>query len=428
MSQDISRRSWLCSAAGAALGLGITSLDKGNLLGAAWEENRAVREPRARSVIYLYMGGGMTHVDTFDPKPENKDVQGPLEVIEGATSGMRFGQHMVRTAKQSKNLCVINSMSTTQGAHEQGNYFMHTSYELRGTIQHPSLGSWVSRELGRRNPELPASVLINGGSDHPERGYFEMEHQPLRVDNPEDGLSHSKRPKYIAENRYQTRLDLLNRFNAGYEKKNPTSAVKDYKESYNAALKLMTSRDLEAFDLSKENEILREAYGKNDFGQGCLLARRMVERGVRFAEVQLNGWDFHNDCFGRLDEQAPILDNALGTLLEDLEQRGMLQDTMVVLGTEFGRTPDINSRELGRDHFPKAFSCLVAGGGAKGGHVHGKTDKDAKNVIEGSVGPMDLNATIAYAMGLDLNKIIYSPSKRPFQVAHKGKPVLELFG
>jgi hypothetical protein len=427
MSHEISRRDWLCRAAGTALGLGITSLDRGNLLNGAWEENQAVREPKARSVIYLYMSGGMTHVDTFDPKPENKEVQGPLEVIEGATSGMRFGQHLIKTAKQSRHLCLINSMTTTQGAHEQGDYFMHTSYEMRGTIQHPSLGSWVSRELGRRNPELPASVLINGGSRHPERGYFEMKHQPLRVDNPNEGLAHAKRPQNIEASRYDKRMELLGKFNSSYEKRHQTKAVKDYKESYDAALKLMSSRDLEAFDLSKENETLKAAYGENEFGQGCLLARRLVERGVRFAEVQLGGWDFHNDCFGRLEEKAPVLDNALGTLIEDLHQRGMLEDTMVVLATEFGRTPNINNRELGRDHFPKAFSGMIAGGGAKGGHIHGKTDKDAKNVVESAMSPMDLNATIAYAMGLDTKKVIYSPSKRPFQVAHKGKPVLELF-
>lgn len=428
MSHDISRRNWLCSMAGTALGLGITSLEKNSLLNAAFEENHAVREPKARSVIYLYMSGGLTHVDTFDPKPENKEIQGPLKVIEGKTSGMRFGQHLSKTAKQSQHLCVINSMTTTQGAHEQGNYFMHTSYEMRGTIQHPSLGAWVSRELGRRNPELPASVLINGGSRHPERGYFEMEHQPLRVDDPEEGLAYAKRSKHVQEDRYQTRLEMLNRFNEGYEKKHPTAAVKDYKEAYDAALKMMSSRDLEAFDLNRENEALRDAYGRNEFGQGCLLARRLIERGVRFAEVQLGGWDFHQDCFGRLQEQCPTLDDALATLIEDLNQRGMLQDTMVVLATEFGRTPNINNRELGRDHFPKAFSCMVAGGGFKGGFVHGKTDKDAKNIVEGAMTPMDLNATIAYGMGLDINKVIYSPTKRPFQVAHKGKPKLELFG
>lgn len=422
----LTRRQWLCSTAGLALGMGVRALESPGLE-AAWRENRAVRPPKARSVIFLYMGGGLTHIDTLDPKPERPAVQGPMEVIEGNTSGMRFGACLPKLAQQSKHLSLIRSMTTNQGAHEQGNYIMHTSYELRGTIRHPSMGAWASHQLGALNPELPSSILINAGSSHPGKGYLDMAHQPLRVDKPEDGLQHAMRAKGIDESRFQRRLAMLERFNS-HHIDDASPAVAPYRETHASALRLMKSRDLEAFDLSKEPDALREAYGSNDFGQGCLLARRLVERKVRFVEVQLGGWDFHNDNFGRLDEKAPILDAGLSTLLEDLHQRGMLSDTLVVLGTEFGRTPTINNRELGRDHHPQVFSCLMAGAGIKGGHVHGSSDAEGREVDHSPVTPMDFNATIAHAMGMDLTKTIYSPSGRPFQVAHKGKPVMELFG
>ncbi len=195
---------------------------------------------------------------------------------------------------------------------------------------------------------------------------------------------------------------------------------------YDDAVRMMKSEELKAFDLSGESDALRDSYGRESFGQGCLLARRLVEHGVRFVEVSFGSWDTHNSNFVRVPELCANLDAALSTLLRDLDSRGLLADTLVVLATEFGRTPAINQND-GRDHHPKAFTCLMAGGGVQGGQTYGKKDDRGFEIEEGKATPPDLNATIAYAMGLPLDQVLYSPSKRPFTVADKGQPLTALF-
>jgi uncharacterized protein (DUF1501 family) len=202
--------------------------------------------------------------------------------------------------------------------------------------------------------------------------------------------------------------------------------VKAYAEMYDDAMAMMKSEDLKAFDLTEEPADLRSAYGRESFGQGCLLARRLVERGVRFVEVSLGGWDTHNANFVRVPELCEVLDKALASLVSDLHNRGLLKDTLIVLTSEFGRTPDIN-QNVGRDHYPKAFSAVMFGGGVKGGYTYGKTDKEGREVIEDKVKIQDMNASIAYALGLPLDQIIYSPSKRPFTIADKGQPLTGVF-
>jgi hypothetical protein len=211
-------------------------------------------------------------------------------------------------------------------------------------------------------------------------------------------------------------------FHQKYNQKN----VRAYKDMYDDALRLMKSEDLKAFDLNAEPQAVRAAYGNNGFGQGCLLARRLVENDVRFVEVTLGGWDTHSNNFTSVERLAANLDQALATLLTDLDRRGLLEETVVALGTEFGRTPYINEDD-GRDHFPQAFSGLLAGGGIRGGYVYGKTDARAERVEEGKISPPDFNATVAYALGLPLDQIVYSPSKRPFKVADNGRPIMDLF-
>jgi uncharacterized protein (DUF1501 family) len=202
--------------------------------------------------------------------------------------------------------------------------------------------------------------------------------------------------------------------------------VKAYADMYDDAIAMMKSEDLKAFDLSQEPDEMRTAYGKEAFGQGCLLARRLVERGVRFVEVSLGGWDTHNANFVRVPELCDTLDRGLATLVADLNSRGLLEDTLIVLTSEFGRTPTIN-QNVGRDHYPKAFSGVMFGGGVKAGYTYGKTDKEGREVVEGKAKPQDFNATIAYALGLPLDQIVYSPSKRPFTIADKGQPILDVF-
>jgi len=202
--------------------------------------------------------------------------------------------------------------------------------------------------------------------------------------------------------------------------------VRAYTDLYNDAIKLMRSEDLKAFDVASEPDAMKDLYGRSAFGQGCLLARRLVENKVRYIEVNRGGWDTHSNNFESVANNCADLDKGLSALLIDLELRGLLQDTMVVLVSEFGRTPRINNGN-GRDHWPYGFSAFLAGGGVKGGTVYGKMDKIGRNPVEGRfVDPAGLNATIGYAMGLPLNDIQYSPSGRPFKIAHDGEPLLDV--
>lgn len=380
----------------------------------------------AKRVIYLYMNGGMSHLDTFDPEPGH-EVMGPTGTINTNVDGMRFSEYLPRISKQADKLAVINSMTSTQGAHKQGNYMMHTSYELRSSIRHPAMGAWLLKFQGKRNQTLPGNVMIGNDSNHPGAGFFESKLSPVMISNPAGGLQNTMMHRGMNDDRFNFHLDLAQKLDQPFVEKYDQKNVRAYTDMYDDAIKLMKSSDLAAFDISEEPEWLRDRYGDNNFGQGCLLARRLIENDVRFVEVTYGSWDTHNANFVNLPDKAEVLDQGLSTLLFDLEKRGLLDDTLVVLATEFGRTPEINQNE-GRDHHPQAFSCLLAGGGIRGGQVLGKSDDRGANIEDSPVKIPDLNATIGYALGLPLNQVLYSPSKRPFTVADKGKPLAQLFG
>ena len=381
--------------------------------------------PTAKRVIYVYLSGGMSHLDTLDPKP-GSEVMGPTKTISGRGADFQLGEYLPRLARMANKLAVVRSLSSTQGAHKQGNYMMHTSYELRSSIRHPAMGAWMLK-FQPSDDTLPSNVMIGNDSQHPGAGFFESKLQPLMINSPEDGLQNSAMLGRLTEKTFHEGLDLSAKLDASFVKKYDQKNVRAYADMYDDAVKLMKSTDLTAFDISKEPEGLRDRYGDNRFGQGMILARRLAEYGVRFIEVSSGGWDTHNANFVNLPEKAEELDQGLSTLLVDLERRGMLKDTLVVLATEFGRTPEINANE-GRDHHPQAFSCMLAGGGIAGGQAYGKTDEKGANVIENKVGIADFNATIAYALGLPLDQVLFSPSKRPFTVVDKGQPMTQLFG
>lgn len=380
----------------------------------------------AKHVIYLFMAGGMSHLDTLDPKPGAK-TQGPTVPIPTRADDVMLGQHLPKLAGHMDKACIISSMTSTQGAHEQAQYLMRTSYELRGTIRHPSTGAWCHRLAGRYNDALPGHVMIGGGSDAAAAGFFPAEFQPVPIGSADDGLQNSSRPRGVSERRFERRLEMLKKLNNDFGERNRQTSVNSYSQAYADAVKLMRSADLTAFDIEQEPDSIRRAYGSSQFGQGCLLARRLVEHGVRYVEVFKGGWDTHDDNFDRLEQNLPDLDQGISALLADLDARGLLEDTMVVLASEFGRTPDIDE-DLGRNHYPKAFSALLAGGGVIGGQRYGKTDKEGREVVSKTTTIQDLNATIAHACGLPVDHVVYSPSGRPFQVADKGEPITDIFG
>jgi hypothetical protein len=425
---QLSRRQFAARTASTLLGVGLLPSVFTNKANAAPFEGafKGKQVATAKNVIYLYMSGGQTHLDTWDVK-EGVETAGPTKPIKTSADGVRISEYLPLTAQQMHHVTVVNSLTSTQGAHEQGNYMMHTSYTLRGTIRHPAMGSWLTAfQPATGNSTLPKSVFIGNDSRHPGAGFLAASYNPLFVNNPENGIKNVRVQKGLSEDRFAARMSLADELDKDFRNTFPHRNVKAYADMYDHAMTMMKSEDLKAFDLTEENEETRKSYGAEPFGQGCLLARRLVERGVRFVEVSLGGWDTHNANFVRVPELCDVLDKALASLLSDLNSRGLLEETLVVVTSEFGRTPDINVN-VGRDHYPKAFSGIMAGGGVKGGYVYGKTDKEGREVIENKVEIPQFNATIAYALGLPLDQVVYSPSKRPFTIADKGQPLVDIF-
>lgn len=427
-SDPLNRRVFVTKAAQSFLGVTALSQMAAKVSAAPGENTSPLKQvPTARNVIYLYMKGGMSHLDTWDPKPDNAEVMGLTKVINTNVDGIRLAENLPLLARQADKLAIIRSMTSNQGAHEQGDYFQHTSYTMRSSIKHPSMGAWLEKFQGRGNPTLPGSVMIGNDSRHPGAGFFEAKFAPLMINDPESGISNVRPNSWFTEERMMNRLSVAKNLDAKFAENYNLKSVRAYSDMYDDAVKMMKSEELKAFDLDAEDAKLREKYGRDRFGQGCLLARRLVEHGVRHVEVSFGSWDTHNANFTRVPELTDELDSALSTLLQDLESRGMLAETLVVLATEFGRTPEINQND-GRDHHPAGFSCVLAGGGVRGGQVYGSTDEKGDKVTENPIGVPDLNATVGYALGLPLDQVLYSPSKRPFTVADKGKPLANLFG
>lgn len=422
---DVTRRDFIAGAARGLLGIG--GLPFLSQAVAAAEAGLVPLGPAtARNVIYVFLAGGMSHIDTLDPKP-GSETQGPVEAIRTNADDILLSQYLPNLARRMDKVALVRSLSSKTGAHAEGRYFMHTSYEKRGTIRHPNLGAWVSRLEGTANPTLPGHVSIGNTGDG-SGGFLDSRHHALPIGDPEAGLQHSSRPAEVSDETFHRRLERLQQVNRDFATRYDQTKVHSYDEMFEQAVKLMNSTDLAAFDISQEPQILKEAYGAGSLGRGCMLARRLVEHGVRFVEVVDGGWDTHNQNFDALEEKVPVLDRAIATLLSDLESRGMLEETLVVVATEFGRTPEITTDRMGRDHYPRAFSSLLAGGGIRGGQAHGKTDPTGAEVIENAVSIPDFNATIAHALGLPLDHVETSPSGRPFTIADKGKPIRTLFG
>lgn len=380
---------------------------------------KAQEGAKAKNLIYIYLSGGMTHLDTFDPK--RGDVMGDTEVIDTNVDNMKMGMHLKELAKMGDKLAVINSMFSTNGAHEQGQYIMRTGYEKRATIVHPTVGPWASTLLGESGGVLPDSVVI--GSSTSNAGFMEPRLSPLPIADPAGGVPNTN--LIVEGDRFARRMEMAQKLGKKFVEKYKCTGPESYVEYYNQANKLLSSDELSVFDISGESN--RADYGEGRLGQGCLLARKLVEKGVRVVEVVSGGWDMHVDVSTGTASKIPELDKAVSTLLKDLDSRGLLDSTLVAIGTEFGRTPDINMNS-GRDHYPAAYSCVLAGGGIKGGTVYGETDGSGKKVKSDPVKPEDFLATIGYAMGMNLEEVVYSPTQRPFTFADKGKPVTALFG
>ena len=423
-----SRRQFMSDAALKWLGVGLAPFMGPTLASAAPAAAGAAGGGKARNVIFLNMSGGMSHIDTFDLKPRKPEVQGPVKSISSSVAGMQFSEYLPLLATQAHHLCILNSMESNQGAHEQGQYFIHRSYPPRGTIVHPSLGAWVMRLAGKRNSTIPGFVAIGGGEDSVSGGFMGAKYAGVSLPSPKEGLKDIEKPSYVTTEEFDRRLAIADELNQGFHAKFAQRGIKEHRGMYEDAVRMMRSADLDGFDIEKEDPALREKYGQDNFGQGCLLARRLIEHGVRYVEVSLGGWDTHYDNFRAVEARCKVLDRGMAALLNDLHNRGMLEETLVVLATEFGRSPEIVAEHNnGRDHHPRAFSCVMAGGGVAGGQFYGKTDASGSRVAENPVSVPAFNATIAYAMGMPLETVIMSPSGRPFTVGDKAPPLTKIF-
>tara|TARA_R110002096_G_scaffold147671_19_gene307744 strand:+ start:8916 stop:10208 length:1293 start_codon:yes stop_codon:yes gene_type:complete len=364
---------------------------------------------RARKVIYFYLSGGMSHIDSFDPKP-GSEVQGPTEAI-GTSAGFQLSANFQAVASQSDRFSVIRTMTSQTGDHQGGRYYVRTGYKRLASIVHPDLAAWKKKLAPmQKKSTLPFWVSIRDGS-FPGDGFMGPNFAPVPLGNPTSGLPNSL--PMVDEGAFQERLEMVNTFNEMFTRRFRTKEVRAYNEFYEHALKLMTSEDLDAFDLSKMPTSRREKFGSGQGADAAALAVQLNENDVEYVHVNWGGWDNHSGIF----ESGPSrnfqgLSQALAGTLEEVN----LEDTMVVLATEFGRSPRINENR-GRDHHPLAFSALVAGAGIKGGQAYGRTDKNAYAVEDDPVRPEDFNATLATAMGIPIDKVVFSPSGRPFLVA-----------
>jgi hypothetical protein len=281
---ELSRREFVASAAKACLGVGLLPI-AGNYVNTPIQAlEPGVRPAKARRIIYLYMAAGMSHMDTFAPNMDaSEDYTGPVKPIPTSADGVFVSEFLPETAKHMHNAAIVRTMMTSQGAHMQADYLMHTSYQMRGTISHPTFGSWIAKMSGPINSTIPTNISINGRSG--SSGFLESKFGPLPIGNPNAGLANSKVADYIDQSRFNGRLGMAQKMNASFLDKYDQKQVRAYTDLYEDAVKLMRSEDLKAFDITLESEQMKDMYGRSSFGQGCLLARRLIENNVRYVEV-----------------------------------------------------------------------------------------------------------------------------------------------
>lgn len=408
----------------SALGVGGTCLSgwMNVLANAAGKTNG-----KTKSCILLYMNGGPSHKDTFDLKPGTKDA-GEFKPIKTSAPGVEISEHFPNLAQVFQHGVIVRGMSTAEGAHARAQYNMHTGYrEGVGGVVYPSMGSIVSAELGR--PEFPLPNFVTVGARSFGAGFLSAKHAPLNVTDPTRGVENLK--AFGTQAALDQRVGLLEEMEKAFYGQLPVDAAKDHATTYARAAQLMKSKEAAAFDLTAEPTAGKSAYGTGRFAEGCLLARRLVEVGVPFVEVGLGGWDTHQDNFARVKTLSTQVDKAFAQLVIDLKERGLLDSTLIVWMGDFGRTPKINARgaKPGRDHYPRAWSTVLFGGGIKGGQVIGKTDAEGANVLEGKTNAVDFMATICTILGIDYTKQNNTPTGRPVRIVDKGgTPIKGLIG
>jgi Protein of unknown function (DUF1501) len=411
---DSSRRGFLqMSAAGV-----------GTLAASGWMNvlADAAKSPTAgkkKSCILLWMDGGPSHKDTFDLKPASKGA-GEFKPIKTSAPGIEISEHLPKLAEWMNTGCLVRGMTSPEGAHPRAKYNLHTGYrEGQGGVTYPSLGSIVAKEIGSPQAAVPNFVSI--GNRGFGSGFLGPKYHPLIVTDASRGIEDLK--STLSEKQQTNRLGLLEQMEKAFYHDYQAGVITDHATAYERAVTLMKSKEAKAFDLGLENSATKSAYGSGKFGEGVLMARRLVEIGVPFVEVTLGGWDTHQDNFAKVKTLSGQVDAAMSALLKDLKERGLLDSTLVIWMGEFGRTPNINTKgdKPGRDHFPKAWSLAMFGGGLRGGSLIGKTDKEGASVEDRPVTPSDFLGTVCELMGVDHTKQNDTPTGRPIRIVEKPK-------
>ncbi len=380
------------------------------------------RGAKASACILLWLNGGPSHIDTFDPKP-GKASGGPFKAIKTRAPGVLLCEHLPRLAERCNEIALVRSMSSKEGNHSRAQYYVHTGYAPSPTVEYPSMGAWTGARRGEPEAELPAFVSIGGPSFG--AGFLGVQNGPFVLQKAGAPPADVSVSPGVDGARFERRLAALSAMDERFASVTADPKLDGRRQVYAKAVRLMQTPKLEAFDVSGESEATRRAYGDTDFGRGCLAARRLVERGVKFVEIVLDGWDTHQNNFERTQSQMAALDPAFAALLADLTSRGRLGSTLVACMGEFGRTPTINAND-GRDHWPAAWSAALAGGGIRGGVVRGATDDDGAKVTTAPTTVPDLLATMATLLGLDPAHTETSPTGRPISVTDGGAAIREL--
>jgi uncharacterized protein (DUF1501 family) len=430
LAPRISRREWLKLTTS-----GVVGFSTSGWLGAL-AADAAGNPERKRSCILLWMSGGPSQLDTFDLKPGHANG-GPFKPIKTSAPGIQISEHFSQLARLADRLAIIRSLTSKEGDHGRATFLLRTGYLPQGPVQYPPLGALVSKELGDDHSELPNFVSIAPfrflNREAFGAGFLGPAHAPLIVGesslvrSPQDQENADQALKVrdlapspeISRARADARLDMLKQVQSEFLTAHPDLSALSHQHAYERAARLMRSPAAKAFDLDQEKAGVRDAYGRNLFGQGCLLARRLVERQVPFIEVTLNGWDTHGDNANTVRNLSKTVDAAWAALMRDLQDRGLLETTLIVWMGEFGRTPKF-SRPDGRDHWPNCFSAVLAGGGIRGGQVIGDTGVDGAAIKERPVTVPEFLATICQALGIDHQKQNLSNVGRPIRIVAPG--------
>lgn len=387
---------------------------------------------KAKSVIQIYLPGGMAHQESWDYKPQGSaEYRGPLGGIKTKIPDVFFGELLKKTAEISDNLTLIRSMTHGEAAHERGVHNMLTGYKPSPALKYPSFGSVINHELGNRN-NLPAYILVpNVFAPENGTGYLSTQYGPFALNsNPESSnfsVKDLNKPSDLSFERFSRRKDLLDLVDNHFRTlEKGVDALQTVDKFYNDSYKMISSQSArEAFDLSKESEKLKDFYGHNAAGQRLLLSRRLIESGVRMVTVTYGSWDHHSNIKSAMTQNMVNFDQAFAALITDLKQRGLLESTLVMVTSEFGRTPKINSSN-GRDHYPRVFSVALAGGGIKSGYAYGSSDALASEPNEDPVSPQQLAATMFSLMGVDPRKKLMTPDLRPVEIVYDASPIKEI--